>query len=179
VEKYINKKIALENLDGNEKLYHDVLKSFLSQYKDIDFLKLDDKDFFPEVYALKGISDIMGAEALYKIIQEINKTHNRNFEYILQQKLNDVLNEIRETKIIKYPKEEDDKLKLSKETKKKLFKELNKSASSFRPKKVEEVLEEFSKYDLYGDDNALINKISMLLDEYDFTKIQETLKKGS
>jgi recombination DNA repair RAD52 pathway protein len=173
---FINETIALENLDNNELLYENVLESFLIQYEKLNFTALEDKEFFLEVHALKGLCETLGIKNLFDITYEINELKERKNELSLQENLKLVINEIKATKKPKISEENTEKIELTIDLEKELFQKLLDSAKSFRPKLVEESLNIFSKYKLHQKNKKLIDEISLLLKEYNFTQIEKLLK---
>ena len=174
--KYINKEVALKFLDNNIQLYKNLLEGFIEQYKDINFLNLDDPSFFKQVHQLKSISKSIGANELFNLVDDINRTKSREKEILLQKMLTDVLNTIKELSL----NEINSTLcsKYTHYTKEELFEQILNGAIKNRPKKVEEPLERLKQLpNLTKGDKLLITKLDKEIKIYNFKNIITILSK--
>ena len=71
--KHININLGLKYLNGNNKLYLKILKSFLTRYKNFDINVLKEDELKNEMHTLKGLSSTLGMESLSHLAEEIHK----------------------------------------------------------------------------------------------------------
>lgn len=90
----MDKKKALYHLGNSEKLYIKVLKNFFNDYKELDFEFSSDEEFKRYIHTLKGLSQNIGANELYKVVLNFEQTNDKTLLLTLKSRLKDVLNEI-------------------------------------------------------------------------------------
>jgi len=173
---HIDKKAALDLINGNEKLFIKILTKFL-KYKDIKLKELNDEEFKITIHTLKGLSLSIGALELNVISKEIEETKDKNLLPKLYEELNKVCNEIKQ-KVINTQdiSSQNDKLTLDKDKRTELFQNLKKGIETMKPNRYKPVLEEIDTYKLDDRDNDLINNIKTSLDEYKFDEAERFLK---
>jgi len=172
--KYINKELALKYLDYDINLYKNILDGFKEQYKNLDFLKLEDSSFFKEIHQLKSLSKNIGAANLYALAEKMNSNKTREEEDKLQEVLNNVLDEIKKVSITelplyKYTTNES-------ESKEELFEQILNGAVKNRPKKVEEPLAKLKQFEnLTSREKEFVQKIDKEIKVYNFGNIVNIL----
>lgn len=85
---FLDTKVGVENLSGDEAFYIEILFNFLTDYKDYEktlvnlFKEEDGKDILIEVHNIKGLSATIGAKELYKNTEYFEKQlRENNYEY--------------------------------------------------------------------------------------------------
>jgi HPt (histidine-containing phosphotransfer) domain-containing protein len=76
--KYIDTKLGLQYLNGNEELYFKILKNFVNRYKDLKIELLDDDKLNSTIHTIKGLSATLGMTELTQIATTINETNKQN-----------------------------------------------------------------------------------------------------
>lgn len=172
--KYINKELALKYLDYDINLYKNILDGFKEQYKNLDFLKLEDSSFFKEVHQLKSLSKNIGAANLYELAEKMNSKKTREEEDKLQESLYNVLDEIKKVSFTELPLYKS--TTHHDESKEELFEQILNGAIKNRPKKVEEPLEKLKQLNnLTSIEKELIQKIDKEIKVYNFGNIVNIL----
>lgn len=83
-DEIMNTELALSNLNGNKKLYSDLLKKFLSEYQGLDIIvenKILNEDFNNLkifFHTIKGVSRTLGAQKLSLISEKLEKMASNN-----------------------------------------------------------------------------------------------------
>ncbi|MBL0708456.1 MAG: transporter substrate-binding domain-containing protein [Sulfurimonas sp.] len=173
----LDKNLALNLIDGNEKLYIKILTRFL-KYKDIKPEELSEKELGVVVHTMKGLSLNVGAIKLNEISVKLDSTKDRGLLASFVDELKKVCEEIEQilentevdkTKI-------DAKIELSKNKKEQLFYELKAAIYSMLPKRYKKVLSKFEIYKLNTVDDKMIENIRTALDRYDLEKAKSYFK---
>ncbi len=97
--RYIDIRKGLELLVGDNELYLEVLNNFAANYQDVNFQIMDDETLFREVHAIKGLSATIGADFLGEIAAELNRSHDRSLLPEFEERLRQVLEEIKTTRL--------------------------------------------------------------------------------
>ena len=175
---HINKKDALDLINGNIELLRKILIKFV-KYQEIKLNELNSDELKITIHTLKGLSLSIGATKLNKIIVEIEKTQDKNLFLNLYEELNKVCDEIKQ-KVINTPDEnlssQNNKELLSEDKRVLLFKNLKQGIESMKPNIYKPALKEINNYKLDDSDNELINNIKISLDMYKFDEAKFLLK---
>lgn len=173
---YINKTLAMKYLDNDLQLFKAILQSFKQHYKNIDFLKLDDKEFFKQVHHLKALSKNIGAIQLFDIAYDIHITKSRATQEKLQNILKAVLKEASLVTFAKILSTENKKKQTFIKSKKQILSLLLEAAKKNRPKKVENAIMQLQSLEnLDKQDLKLISKLNEELNQYNFKEIVNIL----
>lgn len=171
---FINHALGLQNLNNDATLYKNILESFFTQYNHLDLKQLNDTEFFIQIHTIKGLAQTIGAQKLFEIALEINTTKKRKKEKTLQKELEQVLIEL--STLEQNKMKTSNNIQLEEKRKNQLLKNIKENAHAFKPKNIEEMLNELSKYKLEKNDLNLVNKLSKYLKAYDFIEIQKELE---
>ena len=158
--------VGLKHLMGNKGLYLKILNDFLNKYENFNMDNLSEQEFKIETHTIKGLSANIGANFLYKIAKELDESGDKKFLEEFCYELDLVIKELRTTLIQK--KIEVDKKIISKKLRNDLFEELKVAIKSRRVKNTKDVIKKILKYTLSSDDKDLFDKISFLIEKYDF-----------
>ena len=171
----IDTKQALELLDGNQKLYLKILKSFYKSYKDLDFETFNDDNFKITTHTLKGLSANIGAMDLYNAVKVLDESQNKIHIPIVKKELHIVIDEL---KLINTIQEFDINLKeaISYDEIDKLFLELKEVAQTSRPKECHIIIDKLSSYKLNSKDDKLLQTITQFAQAYKFKEILEIMR---
>ncbi len=168
----INTDSALDYLGGDKEIYLSLLNNFYKKYSKVEFDIMDDEEFAIATHTLKGLSASVGAKELNTLSIELDKTQDRGLLEEFKIALELVLNELNEKIVMRKSKDiiVDDVAKenLHVDTRDVLFVKLKEALDSMEPDECESIMNEFSKYNLDDKDKEILDKISILIDEYDF-----------
>ncbi len=169
--KYIDTTMGLGHVGNNSELYLKVLNNFYEDYKDF---ALDEAEQGRVLHTMKGLSANIGAVNLNKTIQEVENKNDPILIDKLYKETNKVIGELEQLSCQNQssinPKEI-----LTSEKKKELFKKLEETLHSKRPKNIERVLEEISQYRLSKKEQNNFNSIKKYTEKFDFQKALDCL----
>ena len=164
--------MALDYLGGDKEIYLSLLNNFYKKYSKIEFDIMDDEEFAIATHTLKGLSASIGAKRLNTLSIELDKTQDRGLLGEFKIELEVVLNELNEKIVMRKSEDiqvdEVVKTELHVELRNELFVKLKEALDSMEPDECESIMNEFSKYNLDDKDKEILDKISILIDEYDF-----------
>lgn len=175
--KNISVSLGLYRMSGNKKLYIKILRDFYKMYHDLKFETMEDEELDRVVHTLKGLSGNIGADALYKIAIEFDKSHDKELLPKFYEELNKVLDELFVLNSDKRSESSFD-IELSASKKEELFKSLKEAVDTMQPNKCAPIVEEFTKYKLSSKDKELIKNIKDAIEDFDFDKADELLKES-
>ncbi len=165
----INTALGLGYLSDNKSLYLTLLNSFLKKYKTIDLNAMDTDEFARATHTLKGLSASIGAETLYKATSELDKRQDKEMLPTFNAQLKLVLDELEEKLIVsEHNESNEEKMILSSELHNELLERLREALDSMEPEACESTIKEFSNYSLSDEDKERFEKITLLINEYDF-----------
>ena len=168
----IDVRIGLLHMGNNQELYIKVLKSFYTDYKNINLDDLKDDEIVIFAHTLKGLSLNIGAKELANAAVELESSSNRICFQKIKEELSKVIDEL------DYFKEDENKKielkEISDEEKDKLFLRLKEVLSSNRIKNILPIIKELEQYDLKND-QELFNKIKNLIEYKKFTDARELI----
>jgi len=171
--KTIDIKSGLSHMAGNKKLYLKILKDFKNNYQDLKLADMSDDELERVTHTIKGLSGNIGAKDLYKVIEKLDNTQDKNLIPMFYKELETVLDDLR--MLDKKDNENILLLELSKDKRDKLFLELKEVVKTKKPKKCESILEKIEKYQLEEKDKDIFDKIKKLITKYKFKEAIELL----
>ncbi len=153
----------------NRVLYLKLLNRFLQTYRDLDLSELDDDAYKRAVHTLKGLSANIGAKALHHVVKKLDTAQERVSLMDFNWQLKLVIDELAQ-KLVAPEKDEASASKeaLSSERRAELVEALKEALDSMEPELCESIISEFSDYALSDADKAIFDKITQLIDSYDF-----------
>ena len=106
---------------------------------------MSDDELKITTHTIKGLSGNIGAKGLYKVIEKLDNTQDKNLIPIFYKELNAVLDEL---KTLEKPMNVEilELVKLNQIKRDELFLELKEIVKTKKPKKCEPILEEIEKY---------------------------------
>jgi len=153
----------------NRTLYLKLLNRFLQTYKDLDLSALDDEAYKRAVHTLKGLSANIGAKALHHVVKKLDIAQERVSLMDFDWQLKLVIDELAQKLVTPEKGEASACLEsLSSERKAQLVEDLKVALDSMEPELCESIISEFSGYALSDADKAIFDKITLLIDSYDF-----------
>lgn len=172
--KHINTEAGLHHIGGNARLYLQILRNFYNQY--LDF-KIDEKDaetFNMQLHTLKGLSASIGALSLNEVLKRVDASRDNALLKLLYVELNLVIDELAalHTEINGL---EEELLVTTDYHIEELFDSLRESINENRPKKVSQIIDEISKYELSTEFKELFNEVSKLALNYEYEKVETLL----
>jgi len=168
---------GLEYLAGSKSIYLELLHNFLAKYENIEFKKMSDEELLIATHTLKGLSASIGAKKLNALVAEVDKTQDRDLLESLNSELALILDELSSKLITESDVSilDESKEELSQELRDKLFQNLKISLDSMEPDECENVIKELNKYNLSDADREIFDRITLLINEYDFDEALELL----
>jgi polar amino acid transport system substrate-binding protein len=163
---YIDVKSGLVRLNGNKKLYLQILKDFNETYKNIYFKSLYEKDIKIKIHTLKGLSGNIGANDLYKTVLKIESEENEELLSSLNDRLREVITEL--SSISNIEDCDIEKKLITEVLKNELFDELRDALEYKRPKKIITVIEKIKLYRFSEVDRVLLDKIKLYITKYKY-----------
>ena len=161
--KFIDTKIGLNHLAGNQKIYINILKDFRKKYEYLKITELQSEESKRTIHTIKGLAGNIGAQELYEISCQLNNTLNRNQLLSFHTALEKVITELKEHFINDIDVQ---KPILTPELKENLFAELKKATLTKRLNLITPVVKKLSEYDLSGEKNEDIRQLITLLKKY-------------
>jgi len=167
---HIDRKIGLSHMGNSELLYLKILHNFRDDYTNYNIDTLHNHEFKRAIHTIKGVSANIGAVALHKISQELDRTHNRELLPEFYSQLNLVIDELKDLPI---GKEYNINLPiLSHKEKSSLFNQLREALISKRAKQYKPIIKEIEKYKLDSETDKFFIQVKNLVREY---KIDEAI----
>jgi len=172
--KHLDTELGITHLGGNKSLYLEILKDFYEQYKNFTINSEDQKEFKMQIHTLKGLSASIGATALHEITKRIDIAYDKALLKLLYIELNFVLEELKDLEK-KISDEKEELLETTQQHIKDMFRELKESLQESRPKRVSNILEEMSKYELSESQQELFDMVKKLALNYEYEEAEELL----
>lgn len=166
----LDKAYALELLMGNEEAFQFILKG-LTQYRGIDFEKLDNEELQRAAHTLKGLSASAGALEISNIADKLESTLDRDLIATLKEALWVVINEIED----KLPTQESTQINPTQDQRDRFFMQLKEALQRKRVKNITSIIEEIEKYNLESEDKKVFEEIKALLSQFNYKKALELL----
>jgi PAS domain S-box-containing protein len=160
----IDTQYGLRLVLGNEKIYTTVLKG-LTQFKGINFNRLDDQALTTTMHTLKGLSASAGSSEVSQLAKQVETSLDRSLLAGLEEKLNRIIEEIE----LKLPKDEHEvQQQLSQEKRDELFATLKEAIMTKRAKNCNVIVKEIEGYVLSADDQELFQVLKGLIKKFKF-----------
>jgi CheY-like chemotaxis protein len=160
----IDTQYGLRLVLGNEKIYTTVLKG-LTQFKGINFNRLDDQALTTTMHTLKGLSASAGSSEVSQLAKQVETSLDRSLLAGLEEKLNRIIEEIE----LKLPKDEHEvQQQLSQEKRDELFATLKEAIMTKRAKNCNVIVKEIEGYVLSADDQELFEALKGLIKKFKF-----------
>ena len=170
--KYINTKKGLKLL-SSKKLYLKILRDFYNDYKELSLETLDTENLKRVFHTIKGLSANIGADALNIIAQKLETIQDKSLFSDFYKELNFVIKDLELLPEEKKPK--NNKEKIDKELKDKLFEELKQASKSRKAKQCNSIIDELAKYSLNDQDDELFQDIKKFIKKYKFKDVVKVL----
>ncbi len=168
---------GLDYLAGDIKIYLQLLHNFLKKYRSIELEKMDAEAFSRATHTLKGLSASVGAKELHKVVSQLDKTQDRTLLSEFNIQLKRVIDDLQENLIFADEPASNSKTEtLSTAMRDDLFEKLTGALDSMEPEQCESIIDTFSNYTLSEKDSAVIKKIRLFIEEYDFDEASELLQ---
>jgi CheY-like chemotaxis protein/HPt (histidine-containing phosphotransfer) domain-containing protein len=171
--KEIDSKEGLYHMAGNRELYIKILQKFYNNYREIKLEELEDEELQRITHTIKGLSANIGAMALSTISKKIEESLDRNLFSEFYEELTLVMKELSHL-----PSKEENpqgSMVLTQVKKEEFFTALKECAKRRRSKICKDILIEFKKYRLKGEERELFLKIQESINEYRYNEVLEIL----
>ena len=170
----INVELGLNHLGNNRSLYLEILKDFYNQYKEFTLENMEEDQIKMEVHTLKGLSASIGAETLNDIAKRIDASMDRNLFSLLYIELNLVIEELKilDQELIEAQAQ---LLPATDQQIAEYFKSLKFQLKTNRPKNINPIIEEISRYELSEYNKELFMHVKQLTLNYEYEKAEQLL----
>ncbi len=165
--KSVDIQYGLSLVNQNKQLYLKVLKSFYSNYKNLNVEELTKDEFDRTIHTLKGLSVNIGANQLNQIVKKITTIEECELIEEFNNQLQLVLHELSSIQQV-----ENNSMREKKEIdsieKDILFDDLKKAILTKQPRRCYIVIDVLEKYKLRESDQAFFEKIKNCIDRFNF-----------
>lgn len=173
---------------GNESLYRNILKEYLSLIDkksgliEQHFADKNLHDYTVEVHALKSSSKQIGANKLSRLAAELEKAGNEKNLIFIEEKTSHLLAEYRKFKEILAPlfpelNEEKDMSEINDDEIGSLLDELMEALNNFDTLQIDEVIEKMSGFNYSDEQNALFSELKAAAESTDIERCEEIEKR--
>ncbi|MBF0265259.1 MAG: response regulator [Gammaproteobacteria bacterium] len=166
---------GLKSLAGNKKVYLNILKDFLASYKDLNLENMDQENFKRTTHTIKGMSASIGANALHNISKQLDETQDKALLPEFNKQLSLVMNELEQSNLDMVNQPHKNKIEISSNDKEVLFNQLHKALNIMAYNQCEAILEEINQYQLSDKESEMLQKVSELIEEFDFEQADAVL----
>ncbi|OHE10590.1 MAG: hypothetical protein A2513_06955 [Sulfurimonas sp. RIFOXYD12_FULL_33_39] len=174
--KHLNIQRVVPSLLSTLSLYNNLVLKFFDNYKN-KTVDIDSVDFKYFIHTIKGLSGTIGADYLYEISQKLEENPNKDLSDEFNKELKSVCDEIK----LNFYNDKNDfdkkKIKTSKEDIENLFRELEKALITKRPKRINPILCRFDALDLDEKSQKLLEKVIMMVKEYEYEMALKSIDK--
>ena len=171
----INSVLGLNYINGNRNLYLKIINDFYQNYKNLNLQLENDEQKEIIIHTLKGLSLNIGAERLYKSIQEFENIKNINQISEIQIQISTIINELKNIDLETIIKSIS-QLSLSKIQREQIFTELYEIIKQKKPKRCHEIIEKIEVYKLDLKDKIVFDKVKREIEKYNFIQANIFLK---
>ena len=172
--KHINYEAGVKRLNNDEKLYINILKNFVKDYKDLNLHTIKDPNELERIlHSLKGISGNIEANHLYALCSNIQYSLDENLFNSIHLEIHLIIDEIN---LHLHKSNSLAKNDLDEKTKFILLEDLLLTSKKRRSRLCKELIEELQSYKLNKDDTALMEELDHFLASRNYQSMISTLE---